>query len=148
MFDLAGLHPVARGERGHAHRLGPLGSVTRHTVPPVLACEELTMASGPPLGQVWSADRPVTENQTNHYLKLAGLTRAGAVLKMIDKDVKLVKAKYKGADIWVDLRKVEGPAKDNAYAEVVVTDRTPKLGPGSNSTRWKGGHLSPPELSG
>jgi membrane-bound serine protease (ClpP class) len=106
------------------------GNVTRHTVLPVLACEELTMASGSAIGQVWSADRAVTELQTTHYLRLAGLTRAGAVLKMIDRDVKLVKAKLKGADIFVDLRKVEGPAKDAAYSEVIVTDRTPLLGPG------------------
>jgi membrane-bound serine protease (ClpP class) len=106
------------------------GSVTRHTVLPVLACEELTMAFGSTIGQVWSADRAVPDHQTRRYLEVAGLTRAGAVLKMIDRDVKLVKAKLKGADIFVDLRKVEGPAKDRAYDEVIVTDRTPVLGPG------------------
>ncbi len=104
------------------------GKVSRHTVLPVLACDDLTMESGSTIGEVWSADRPVTQNQTLNYLTLAGIVRAGAVLKMIDRDVKLVQAVYKGANIFVDLRKVD--AKEKGYEEVIVTDRTAKRGPG------------------
>src|SRR5262249_10720245 len=57
--------------------------------------------------------------------------RAGAVSKMFDKDVRLVKAKFRGADIFVDLRKVVGPNKEKDYAEVVVIDRNPiQMSPG------------------
>lgn len=104
------------------------GKVSFHTVLPVLACDDLTMATGSQIGPVWTAERPVTDNQVAHYMKLAGISRAGAVLKMIDKDVRLVQATLGGATIWVDLRKVE--AKEKGYEEVIVTDRTPKLGPG------------------
>ena len=44
---------------------------------------------------------------------------------MIDKDVKLVTANNGAGQIYVDLRKVEGPEKDKAYADVRVIDRTP-----------------------
>jgi membrane-bound ClpP family serine protease len=94
------------------------GKTTRHTVLPVIACEHLVMSSSAQIGEVWSKDRPVTDIQTLHYMKLAGIHRAGPVLKMIDKDVKLVQAQYRGATIYVDLRKVDGPAKDPAFADV------------------------------
>jgi membrane-bound ClpP family serine protease len=107
------------------------GKTTRHTVLPVIACEDLVMSSSAQLGEVWSKDKPVTKNQTDKYLELAGIARSGPVLKMIDKDVKLVKAKWKDVDAFVDLRKVDGPNADPAFAEVRVTNKTPiPRGPG------------------
>jgi membrane-bound ClpP family serine protease len=99
------------------------GKATRHTVLPILACEDIVMSSGAQIGEVWHRDRPVTQNQLNHYLTLAGVMRGGAVHKMIDKDVKLVTAQFKGQVIYVDPRRVE--AKDPAYADVRITDPTP-----------------------
>src|SRR5687767_13164940 len=80
------------------------GKATRHTVLPILACEDIVMSSEAKIGEVWHKDRPVTQNQLNHYLTLAGVTRAGPVHKMIDKDVKLVTALFKGQVIYVDPR--------------------------------------------
>ena len=101
------------------------GKTTRHSVLPAIACDELVMSSDAKIGEVWSKERPVTKNQTDNYLEKAGIPRAGPVLKMIDKDVKLVKARFKEGQIWVDPRKVDGPTKDPAYAEVRIVDPTP-----------------------
>src|SRR5262245_849214 len=101
------------------------GKVTRHTVLPALACEDLVMASGSQIGEVASKDRQVEKAEQDYYQQLAGIPRAGLVAKMYDKDVRLVKAKFKDTTILVDLRKVEGPSKDPAFAEVVVIDRNP-----------------------
>ncbi|HKA07948.1 MAG TPA: hypothetical protein VKD71_11870, partial [Gemmataceae bacterium] len=101
------------------------GKTTRHSVLPAIACDELVMSGDAKIGEVWSKDRPVTDIQTKHYLKLAGIPRAAAVHKMIDKEVKLVKAQYKNTIIYVDPRKVDGPAKDNDYSEVRIIDPTP-----------------------
>jgi membrane-bound serine protease (ClpP class) len=101
------------------------GKVTRHTVLPVIACEDIVMSSSAQLGEVWTREKPVTEIQTMHYLRLAGIARSGPVLKMIDKDVKLVQAIYKTRNIHVDLRKVDGPSADPAYSEVRLINKTP-----------------------
>jgi membrane-bound serine protease (ClpP class) len=104
---------------------------TRHTVLPILACEERIIASGASIGEIPSKERPVQKNEQDYYLSLAGLNYAGAVARMIDKDVILVQAQYKGGTIYVDLRKVEGATKDPAYAEVRVINRNPaQLPPG------------------
>ena len=92
------------------------GKTTRHTVLPAITCEELVMSSDAKIGEVWSKDQPLDQDDKAYYERMAGITKAGPVLKMIDKDVKLVPAIYRGANIYVDLRKIE--AKDPAYAEV------------------------------
>lgn len=99
------------------------GKVTRHSVLPVLACDDFVMSSGGTIGEVASKDRTVTRAEIDYYQELAGLSRAGAVLKMMDAGVKLVQGRYKDSWIFVDLRKVD--AKDPAYADVAVTNRTP-----------------------
>ena len=99
------------------------GKTTRHTVLPVIACDELVMSSDAKIGEVWSKDRPVDRNEQAVYEQMAGILRAGPVMKMIDKDVKLVQALYKGAPIYVDQRKLD--ARDPAYAEVQPGNRTP-----------------------
>lgn len=104
---------------------------TRHTVLPVLACEERIIASGASIGEVHSKERPVQKNELDYYISLVGINYAGAVARMIDKDVVLVQGQYKGGTIYVDLRKTEGPMKDSAYDEVRVINRNPaQLPPG------------------
>jgi membrane-bound serine protease (ClpP class) len=99
------------------------GKTTSHSVLPVLACEDVVMSSGATLGEVASKDRPVTRPEQDYYLDLAGFTRAAAVARMFDRDVKIVQGLYKGSPIYVDLRKVE--SKDPAYADVRVTNPNP-----------------------
>jgi len=101
------------------------GKTSLHSVLPVIACETLVMSSGALIGEVWSKDRPVRDEQKNYYEQLAGISRAGAVAKMIDKDVKLVQGRFRDTTIYVDIRKIEGPRKDQAYAEVFVGNKTP-----------------------
>jgi membrane-bound serine protease (ClpP class) len=104
------------------------GKVTRHTVLPALACEDLIMAGGSQIGEVSSKDRPADKAEQDYYQQLAGIGRGGAVAKMYDKDVRLVQALYNGATIYVDLRKVQ--AKDPAF-DVRVTNPNPiPMGPG------------------
>lgn len=99
------------------------GKTTRHTVLPVLACDELVMSSDARLGEVSSKDRPLDQNERQVYEQIAGVVRAGPVLKMIDKDVRLVQAQYKGSTIYVDLQRIQ--KMDPAYAEVQATNLTP-----------------------
>lgn len=99
------------------------GKTTGHTVLPVLACEDLVMSSDAKVGEVASKDRRVDRNERAVYEQMAGIVRAGPVLKMIDPDVKLVQAKYKGAIIYADLHKLR--AKDKDYAEVQAANLTP-----------------------
>jgi membrane-bound ClpP family serine protease len=105
------------------------GKTTRHTVLPVVACDELVMSSDAKIGEVWSAERPVDQNERQVYEQMAGLMRAGPVLKMFDKDVRLVQATYKNTTIYVDARKLE--AKDKAYADVQPGNMTPVLPAGA-----------------
>ena len=99
------------------------GKTTRHSVLPVIACEELVMSSEAKLGEVWSKERPLDRNEQKSYEDMAGIMRAGPVMRMIDQNIKLVQANYKNAIIYVDLRKLE--AKDAAYAEVQAANLTP-----------------------
>jgi membrane-bound serine protease (ClpP class) len=99
------------------------GKTTRHTVLPVIACDELAMSSSAMIGEVWSKDRPVTKDEQLVYERTAGIKRAGPVMKMIDKDVKLVQAMYQGFNIYVDLQRIQ--RKDPVYAEVQATNLTP-----------------------
>jgi membrane-bound serine protease (ClpP class) len=92
------------------------GKTTRHTVLPVIACEQLVMSSSGQIGEVWSKDRPVDQSEQHIYQDFAGINRSGPVMKMIDKEVRLVPARYKTARIFVDARKLD--SKDPAFAEV------------------------------
>lgn len=99
------------------------GKTTRHTVLPVIACDELVMSSEAKLGEVSSRERSLNQIQRKSYEEMAGIVRAGPVLRMIDPNVKLVQASFKNSVIYVDLRKLE--AKDKDYAEVQPGNLTP-----------------------
>lgn len=98
---------------------------TRHTVLPVIACQERFISSGASIGEVSSKERPAQKTEIDYYISLAGLKHAGAVARMIDQDVVLVQALHKGGTIYVDRRKTEGPGKDPAYNEVRVVGTKP-----------------------
>lgn len=99
------------------------GKTTRHSVLPVIACDEVVMSSEAKLGEVWSKERPLDKNEQKTYEDMAGIMKAGPVMRMIDANVKLVQANHKGSIIYVDQRKLE--AKDPAYAEVQAANLTP-----------------------
>jgi membrane-bound serine protease (ClpP class) len=99
------------------------GKTTRHTVLPVIACEEIVMSSDAKLGEVATKDAKVTKTEQDVYVDMAGVLKSGPVLKMIDKDVKLVQATYKGNTIFPDLRRLE--RKDPLYADVQPGNLTP-----------------------
>jgi len=74
------------------------GKTTRHTVLPVIACDELVMSSDAKIGDVVGPKEPsLSKNEQDAYLEMAGsVLKAGPVMKMFDKDVKLVQASQKG----------------------------------------------------
>jgi membrane-bound ClpP family serine protease len=108
------------------------GKTTRHTVLPVIACDQVAMSSTAKLGAVRSnKDATLDNTELNAYLEMAGrIDRMGPVRRMFDPNVKLVMAMYKGAPVYVDSRRLE--AKDPAYAEVQAANlnEVPNLPPG------------------
>jgi len=106
------------------------GKVTRHTVLPVIACDDLIMSAAGQIGAISADGAPVTADERPIYERTAGINRAGPVMRMIDKNVNLILATGPGgAKIYVDPRKLE--SKDPAYGEVRPQDLTPiKLPPG------------------
>ncbi|MEZ6139777.1 MAG: NfeD family protein [Zavarzinella sp.] len=96
---------------------------THHTVLPIIACSELVMSSSARIGEVASAEKPLNQDQIDRYTSLAGLPRAAAVLKMIDRNVVMVQGLHRGGQIYVDLRKVD--SNDPLYTDVRVINRTP-----------------------
>src|SRR5262245_63220748 len=52
------------------------GKTTRHTVLPVIACEELVMSSGAQIGEVWSKEVPVTKDEQTIYQQFAQPVKA------------------------------------------------------------------------
>ena len=99
------------------------GKTSRHTVLPVIACDEIVMSSDARIGEVSTLDAPVTRTEQDVYVEMAGVVRAGPVLKMIDKDVKLVQATFKGTPIYADLGRLQ--RKDPVYADVQAGNLTP-----------------------
>jgi membrane-bound ClpP family serine protease len=93
------------------------GKTTRHTVLPVIACDQLHMSSSAQIGEVWSKERPVDQNELRTYQEVAGINRAGPVMKMIDPNVRLVLAQSNGVKFYADERKLDG--KDKAYEGVI-----------------------------
>jgi membrane-bound serine protease (ClpP class) len=105
------------------------GKTTRHTVLPAIACDQLVMSSSGQIGEVWSKERPVDQNEQGIYHEVAGINRAGPVMKMIDKDVKLVPARFKGGSpIYVDVRRLD--RKEGPYAEVQRAGNQLPMAPG------------------
>ena len=98
------------------------GKIGGHTVLPAIACDHLGMSAGCRLTPCRPA-QALTKVELDAYLDTARVERAGPVLRLIDKNVRLVKADYKGSKVYADLSRIE--RKDPAYAEVHAGDLTP-----------------------
>jgi membrane-bound ClpP family serine protease len=83
------------------------GPVGRHTVLPVIACQQLVMASDAVLGPVLTdpATQP-DEDELAYYARVAGKGREALVLKMFDRDVVVLEGRTdSGAVTYIDGRK-------------------------------------------
>jgi membrane-bound serine protease (ClpP class) len=90
--------------------------VTRHSVLPVLACQELVMspANGVVLGPVVSdaAVQP-DEDELAYYARVAGKAREALALKMLDKNVAVLEGRLpNGAVTYFDARKRADAERD------------------------------------
>jgi membrane-bound ClpP family serine protease len=99
------------------------GEVTGHRVLPVVACKELVMSSAARLGDVLHGQRePLEPDQRVFYKTMAerwGPSQAAIILKMLDKDMEVIKAKtLQGADYYLDKAAPPPP-------EVRLTGREP-----------------------
>src|SRR5262249_16255275 len=74
--------------------------VTQHTVLPVLACREIVMSDNAEIGDVLKdQQRPLSPRVRNAYEDIAGPEKRDLVLKMLDKDLGIVKGKTGKGDI-------------------------------------------------
>jgi len=112
------------------------GKIGGHTVLPAIACDHLGMSAGALLTSVSPPAQALTKVELDAYLETARIERAGPVLRLIDKNVRLVKADYKRTPIYADLSRIE--RKDPTYAEVHAGDLTPVQVPanGQFDVRW------------
>ena len=99
------------------------GKIGGHTVPPAIACDHLGMSAGAVLTPVSPPARRSPRSNWMPTWTPRMLERAGPVLRLIDKNVRLVKADYKGSKVYADLSRIE--RKDPACAEVHAGDLTP-----------------------
>ena len=100
---------------------------TQHTVLPVLACQEIVMASRAKLGDVLrDQSDPLTNSERQAYLDVANARgRCPAlVLKMIDKDMAVLQGTTRKGGVWyIDSRREAEEIKQG----FVVKSREPKL---------------------
>ncbi|HEY1377169.1 MAG TPA: NfeD family protein [Gemmataceae bacterium] len=81
--------------------------VTRHSVLPVLACQQLVMSSDAVLGPVLTdPNTPPDADELAHYARVAGKAREALVLKMLDRSVAVLEGRLpNGAVTYFDARK-------------------------------------------
>ncbi len=104
---------------------------TRHTVLPVLACQELVMSSRATLGDVCgeeNAKRTLPASEREEYLKTVRRRPPAAILKMLDPDMELVTAKNSDGLPWVV--DPHQPLPEG----ITVTGTTPLIGAGPTTT--------------
>jgi membrane-bound ClpP family serine protease len=85
--------------------------VTRHTVLPVLACDELVMSADAKLGEV-APDGLPSRRIVQTYLDIAGRQREALVLKMLDKDMAVFEGRRNNAAWWFDGRRRDEAVRD------------------------------------
>ncbi len=113
---------------------------TRHTVLPVLACDELVMSSEARLGDVRRDEdlkEPVDSDVLEAYRAVVKDRRSPAVaLKMLDPDMEVVRAANTrlpgGGDWYVDKRR----AADEAKNGIVVINPEPVIASGAGTTLY------------
>jgi membrane-bound serine protease (ClpP class) len=83
------------------------GAAIRHTVLPILACQELVMSSDAILGPVITdKDGPLNDLKKATYERIANKDRQALVLKMIDRSVAVLEGRLpNGAVTYFDARK-------------------------------------------
>lgn len=93
--------------------------VSKHTVLPVLACHEIVMSKEAKLGPVVAAGAEAPDDsEARAYQKMA-VARGrypAVVLKMLDKDVEVVKGKRQLADWYIDRRQLAEESKQGFVA--------------------------------
>lgn len=92
------------------------GKVTRHTVLPILACSELVMSEDAKIGQVIPQGEPLPpETELRHYADQAGPAREALVLKMLDKNIDVLKGRTQDGSV----RYIRAEDRDRFGDEVV-----------------------------
>jgi membrane-bound ClpP family serine protease len=82
------------------------GPALRHTVLPILACQELVMSSDAMLGPVVAdQDGPLNDLKRGAYERIARKGREALVLKMFDRDVAVLEGRLNQGVIYLDSRK-------------------------------------------
>jgi membrane-bound ClpP family serine protease len=90
---------------------------TRHTVLPVLACDELVMSPEASLGDVLPDHAgPPSKRVQQTYADLAGRAREALVLKMLDRDVVVMAGRRNNADFYFDDRHRAEAERDGVTA--------------------------------
>lgn len=100
------------------------GSVSGHTVLPVLACKELAMAKSGSLGEILPAGETVKGSVATAYSETLGPSREGfvaVVKKMYDRGVSLGRGEKNGVPFYVDLREIDAAKKIG----IKIPDPTP-----------------------
>jgi len=102
--------------------------VTRHTVLPVLACDQLVMSPDAAIGSV-SENASVSPDRSDvvNYLDFVRPDQAALVLKMLDARAEILEGQRNGAVWYVDARKEADAAKEG----ISIVNRTPVLRAGS-----------------
>jgi len=78
------------------------GKTTRHTVLPVLACNDLVMATNARLGDVIAGNELVPADVAAMYARVAGKANEAIVLKMLDRNIQVLTGRKDGNTVYVD----------------------------------------------
>ncbi len=79
----------------------------RHSVLPVLACNDLVMSHDAKIGDVAEPNEIVPGDELEMYARVAGDEHEAVVLKMLDKNIEVVLGQFKGNPYYVDAAKAE-----------------------------------------
>ena len=77
----------------------------RHSVLPVLACNDVVMSSLAKIGAVADVNETVPQDVVDMYARVAGPEKEAVVLKMLDRNITVVSALRNGNSIPIDLAK-------------------------------------------
>ena len=123
-LDLARYIKSLRSEKNLLTIAFVKNKVTRHSVLPVLACDELVMAPEAAIGAV-SPNPGATPDKVDvvNYESFVLPGQAAIVLKMLDAQVEILKGERNNAVWYVDARKEAEAAREG----VVIADKKPVL---------------------
>lgn len=123
-LDLARYIKSLRGEKNLLTVAFVKNKATRHTVLPILACDELVMAPDAAIGAVNAVPGGTPDKvDVINYESFVLPGQAAIVLKMLDARVEVLKGERNGAVWYVDAAKESEAAREN----VIVTDRKPVI---------------------